>query len=141
MKFYTSYFGRLGALRQAGIVPICIARGIPKFYGGSVEQSVAPYSWMLKGGITREQYIDAYLYKVLKNVDPNKFLLKCEEISQGRDVALLCYEKPTDFCHRHLLAEWIEKETGVEVKEFGVIGEPWNPKNPKVIQNDLFDGF
>lgn len=141
MKFYTSYFGKLKDLYKQGIVPICISRGIPKFYGGAVEQSVAPYGWMLKEGISREEYIDSYLHKVLNNVDPVKFILRCEEISQGRDVALICYEKPTDFCHRHLLAEWLESETGIEVKEFGVIGKPWNPKNPKVIQKGLFDGF
>ena len=22
------------------------------------------------------------------------------------DIALICYEKPSDFCHRHLVAEW-----------------------------------
>ncbi len=141
MKFYTSYFGKLGALYECGIVPICIARGIPKFYRGAVEQSVAPYGWMLKDGITREEYIDAYKHKVLTNINPIEFLKKCEEISKGKDVALLCYEKPSDFCHRHLLAEWLENETGVEIQEFGVIGEPWNPKNPPTIQNSLFDGL
>lgn len=27
-------------------------------------------------------------------------------------VILLCYEKPTDFCHRHLVADWINKHKG-----------------------------
>ena len=31
---------------------------------------------------------------------------------------LLCYEKPSDFCHRHLVADWINKElNGEYVKE------------------------
>lgn len=141
MKFYTSYFGKLGALHKIGIVPICIARGIPKFYGGAVEQSVAPYGWMLKDNVTRDQYVEAYFHQVLARVNPIQFLKRCEEISGGRDVALLCYEKPTDFCHRHLLAEWLENETGVEITEFGMVGEPWKHKNPKVVQNSLFEGL
>ena len=27
----------------------------------------------------------------------------------GKDIALICYEKPSDFCHRHLVAEWLNK--------------------------------
>lgn len=29
------------------------------------------------------------------------------KLSGGKDIALICYEKPTDFCHRHLVAEWL----------------------------------
>ena len=25
------------------------------------------------------------------------------------DFALVCYEKPSDFCHRHLVADWLNK--------------------------------
>lgn len=139
IKLYTSYFGKLSLLRQAGIFPICIARGIPKFYGGAVNQIVAPYSWMLSDKISREEYIDAYKNQVLKHVDPDMFYKQCVEMSQGKDVALLCYEKPSDFCHRHLLAEWLKEKLGMDVREFDVIGEPWIHKNPPVIQNNLFD--
>lgn len=139
MEIYTSYFGKIGQLRMSGIIPICIARGIPRFYGGHAIQSVAPYSWMLKDGVTREQYVDAYFNKVLANVDPVSFLQECEKLSGGKDVALLCYEKPDDFCHRHLLADWLEDQTGISIKEYGVIGKPWEHKNPETIQGSLFD--
>ena len=32
-------------------------------------------------------------------------------------IALICYEKPTDFCHRHLVAQWLSK-IGIECKEW-----------------------
>jgi uncharacterized protein YeaO (DUF488 family) len=35
----------------------------------------------------------------------------------GPDVTLLCYEKPTDFCHRHIVASWFEDEVGVKIPE------------------------
>ena len=25
------------------------------------------------------------------------------------EIALVCYEKPEDFCHRHILAAWLEE--------------------------------
>ncbi len=28
-------------------------------------------------------------------------------------VILLCYEKPAAFCHRHLVADWINKHKGI----------------------------
>lgn len=33
------------------------------------------------------------------------------------NIVLLCYEKPTDFCHRHLVAQWLI-ENGFECKEY-----------------------
>lgn len=139
MKIYTSYFGNVRNLRANGIVPVCIARGIPKYFYGEVFQDVAPYSWMLKTDVSREEYVDAYFNKVLSVVDPKNLIEKLEKISKGKDVALCCYEKPTDFCHRHLLAKWIKDMLGIEVTEFGVMGEPWDSKNPKVVQGSLFD--
>jgi len=35
-----------------------------------------------------------------------------------KDVCLICYEKPSDFCHRHLVAEWLNKN--------GFRCEEWN---------------
>ncbi len=139
MKIYTSYFGNLRKLYANGIVPIGIARGVPKFFYGQTVFEVAPYSWMLSGSVSREEYIDAYFNKVLCHVDANNLVNRLREISKGKDIALCCYEKPTDFCHRHLLAEWLTNKLGIEVKEFDVVGDPWNPKNPKVEQRSLFD--
>ena len=35
----------------------------------------------------------------------------------GDNAVMLCYEKPGDFCHRHLIADWITKNTGITVEE------------------------
>ena len=32
-------------------------------------------------------------------------------------IALVCYEKPSDFCHRHLVADWLNKN-GISCKEW-----------------------
>ena len=33
------------------------------------------------------------------------------------DIALICYEKPSDFCHRHLVAEWLN-QNGFKCEEW-----------------------
>ena len=35
----------------------------------------------------------------------------------GKEICLICYEKPSDFCHRHLVADWLNKN-GFECKEY-----------------------
>lgn len=34
----------------------------------------------------------------------------------GEDAVLLCYEKPGDFCHRHLVSQWLN-ENGIRCSE------------------------
>ena len=43
---------------------------------------------------------------------------KLEELSCGQDIVLVCYEKSGDFCHRYLVADWLSKNLGIEVKEW-----------------------
>ena len=50
-------------------------------------------------------YIRTYQRDVLDNLDPNEIRLALE----GK--ILLCYEKPGDFCHRHLLAHWMNEHS------------------------------
>ena len=139
MRIYTSYFGNIKKIQEAGILPICIARGVPKFFHGISMQEFAPYSFMLSGNLSREEYIDNY-NKILAKLNPTKSLQSIYVLAHGKDVALLCYEKPTEFCHRHLLADWLEKATGQKIEEFGVQGRPWEKTdNEEIKQPCLFD--
>ena len=74
-----------------------------------------------RGEITKEQYSQQYKDNVLAELDP-KFIYKLFE----RNV-LLCWEDPGEFCHRRLVAEWLEQNLGIEVPE-------WNIKDEKVEQ-------
>jgi len=38
-----------------------------------------------------------------------------ETLGGDRDIILCCYEKPGEFCHRHVLANWLADK--IEVKE------------------------
>ena len=69
-----------------------------------------------KGSITVEQYTEEYYRVVLSKLNPQEVLDEIIRIF-GDDATLLCFEKAGEFCHRRLVAEWIEKGTGVEVPE------------------------
>jgi hypothetical protein len=50
--------------------------------------------------------------KILSHLNP-----KMVAESLGPDAVLLCWEGPDKFCHRRLIAEWLEAALGIEVPE------------------------
>ena len=70
------------------------------------------------GKISEEEntkyYIKEYYDKVLSKVNIED-LLKHE-----KDPVLLCYERGQEFCHRHVLAEYIEMVYGIKVRDIKV---------------------
>jgi hypothetical protein len=124
---YTSFFGNLKQI-PAGLRPVGIARGKPKFFTGPSELRLAPSWAMLK--MTRPDY-DARFAALLVALDPRELYE-----SLGEDAVLLCWEKPGEGCHRRLVAEWFEVSLGVVVPELGVPREltpayrdtPWKEK-------------
>ena len=62
----------------------------------------------------KEQVTDAL--KVDKVVYDLEEMVRKQYV-KNKDIALVCYEKPSDFCHRHLVAKWL-KENGYNVEEW-----------------------
>lgn len=118
MRIFTSYFGRTALLQRSGIVPIGIALWLPRWYSGKSMKSVAPTGYMVKGDITQDRYVELYNKEILGKLRVEEVVYEIERLSGGKDAALLCYEKPGDFCHRHLLADWLTRESGLVVEEF-----------------------
>ena len=132
MQIYTSYFANLRALGKEGIMPISIARYSPKWYNGPRYTLVSPTSYMLSSSCSHEEYLRKYA-DILKRLDAKQVIHAIHTMANGKDVALCCYEKPGEFCHRHLLSEWLRKN-GFDVNE-------WTPKETKeqAQQLSLFD--
>lgn len=136
MNIYTSYYGNMRKLKKDGIVPVAISAGIPKYFNGDSLSYLAPRGNMLH--MTEERYTPEYM-KILEKVDINRLREDIKIISTingGKDVALLCYERSGDFCHRRLFAKWLEEKTGYKVKEYGFDDEP--VKRIEVSQGTLF---
>lgn len=135
MRIYTSYFGNSKKLQQAGIKVIGIALYPPRWFNGISLKQVAPTkSILFANGQTQEDYIRRYRSEVLSQQDMQQFLKTVEQASGGQDVALCCYEKPEDFCHRHILADWIKEKLGIEIPEYGYTPK----KEPNYLQGTLF---
>ncbi len=134
MKIFTSYFGNSQKLKEAGIKIICVAIGKPRFIAGIPQMlNVCPTRYMVSGPCSHDEYLKLY-DRILASQDANQVVKQIEMLSGGKDVALCCYEKPGDFCHRHILAKWITENTGIEITEFGVVEK----KEPNYEQASLF---
>lgn len=113
----TSYFGKIKQISN----PLAICGKSPAWYSGPEYKTLAPkYSFFkdYKDGIIDETgYIEQYHKLVLKPLDAQVVYDHLVE-TYGEDVTLLCYEKPEDFCHRHIVAVWFSK-IGIKVDEYG----------------------
>lgn len=103
MKIYTGYFAKINQYRQADLVTISIAR-FNRYYSGKSLKLLAPTAEMIKD--PENIYIPKY-NSILSKLSREGILKEIERLSDGKDCILLCYEKPSDFCHRRLVAKWL----------------------------------
>lgn len=125
---YTSYFAKLRSLPD-NIIPISICGKAPEWYKGLQYKKLAPkYDFFKKWKDSKsdnrnEEYIKSFNEQVLKDLnaldiitDLYELILKTGNSPKEKDIVLLCYEKPSDFCHRHLVSKWFN-DNGIECKE------------------------
>ena len=134
---YTSYFANLKSLPDNAI-PISICGKAPRWYTGLQYKKLAPkYDFFMKWKENHDNdyYIKCFNDQVLSNLDIDTVMhdlynLLPEKMKDLIDmtnclfwhnphvnIVLICYEKPSDFCHRHLVSEWLNKN-GVLCREW-----------------------
>lgn len=119
MNIYTSYFANLKNL-PANYYITGIVRYLPRYVKKIPNYRVlAPSQDTFQTEIT-SQYTKKFLGQ-LEQLDARTVYNELEILADGRDVILLCYEKPGDFCHRRLVAEWLSKNLQIEVPEYQVL--------------------
>lgn len=120
---YTSYFGKLKSLPDT-IVPISICAKAPDWYEGLQYKKLAP-KWNFfkewQENHDNNYYIKCFDEQVIGKLDAYTVLMELSKLAgfenRHNDICLICYEKPGDFCHRHLVADWLTKN-GFECKEW-----------------------
>lgn len=135
---YTSYFANMdninkvyeGSNRLGICVSIC--GKAPDWYlnnGGVQFKKLAPkYDFFMKWKESgdNDYYVSQYYSRVLSMLSPlgivrelyqNLVLSHNLNRDSDFDIILLCYEKPGDFCHRHLVSKWFN-DAGIDCKEF-----------------------
>jgi hypothetical protein len=130
---YTTYFAKLNKLPPE-IIPISICGKAPGFYTGLQCKKFAPkYDFFMKWKETHDNdyYISCFNEQVLKNLSikdiwelyrmayPNLPIEPNIQFMTDNHIALVCYEKPTDFCHRHLVSAWI-RNFGIPSEEIKI---------------------
>ena len=120
---YTSYFAKLKSLPD-NVIPISICAKAPSWYSGLQYKKLAPkYDFFMKWKENHDNdyYVKCFKEQVLDKLDALETVLEISEIAgfhnRFNDICLMCYEKSTDFCHRHLVADWLN-ENGIECKEW-----------------------
>ncbi len=102
------------------IVPISIALKTPSWYHGLVFKQLAPNPKLLHDYKSDEnflRYSTIYKITVLDYLNAEAIYERLLDLSNGKEFALLCYEKDALNCHRGIVADWFNYY-GYEMKEF-----------------------
>ena len=119
-EVYTSYFANLKNLPD-NLCPISICGKAPDWYDGIQFKILAPKYWFFKKyeeDGDKDFYTEAFNHDILNNFKAWEVLNKLKELAGNKLPCLICYEKPGDFCHRHLVAEWLQNNCNIKVEEY-----------------------
>ena len=118
------YTGSYDKCKSGNLISISFDNGKDAGFNGKAMTELAPFRdffhiWRDNiGKIPEEEntrfYIEQYYNKVLSKVDIMSLLEKEE------NPILLCYEDSGEFCHRHVLAEYINIKYGIFVPEIEI---------------------
>ena len=106
----TSYFNKY---RGADAISVCLRP--PYWYKGKRCDELAPKPWFFekyKKDHDKDFFIKHYYKEVLDKLNPQDIYNIL-----GENAVLLCWEEPGEFCHRRLIAEWLEWELNIEINE------------------------
>lgn len=142
MDIYTSYFGNIKKLQATFPTTkfVSIAGYAPEGFADSKQtfeyKKLAPkYVWWkewhdkfiedLQSPESIEFYTNKYYETVLSKLSISEVIEDLKTISYSTDpmkigdgcsVCLVCYETPNKFCHRHIVAKWLQ-DNGIDCKE------------------------
>ncbi len=105
---FTSNFKIAGLFPQS----VAISRGVPRGWQGARCPVLAPPRPLIKI-MDPATFIPLYRAQVLDRLDPHKIIRDLG----GDNFILLCWEDPGVFCHRRVVAVWLEKAVGIKIEE------------------------
>ena len=90
----------------------------PNYYTGQQLAFLTP-TWDMvipykNGNLSEKEYIKQYIQLLEhRTLTPRKVADALPD-----NCYLLCYEKPSDFCHRHIIAAWLNQLDDIRVSEW-----------------------
>lgn len=134
MDLYTSCFSNISELPEEA-VPISICLKTPDWFQEAEYKALAPkrgFFETYRRNHDKSYYTQCYRAQVLAPLDADEVFHELSLMTGGRTAVLLCYEQMEEFCHRHLVAQWLT-ENGYSVKEWSRITSPEVPDNSERI--------
>lgn len=117
---YTGYWTKIKEYEANALTPIGISGWSPDGYNGKTYKKLAPkYVWWKEWhdkNLGEQWYIDKYTDTVLNVLNPIDVAHDLQQM--GDNVVLLCFETPEKFCHRHLVAKWLNEKAKLNVQEY-----------------------
>lgn len=127
----SNYFTYNGAGR------ISVSRSVPRNTpaGYRMFKKLAPGKWIFERQYKLDQqaYRERYFREVLAPLNPQETYEAICALAAPHEPVLLCWEdltKPSEWCHRRMVAEWLEQELGISIPEF----LPAPAKNPAQLE-------
>lgn len=135
IMIYTSYFGKVKRIEAADpdavLIPVCGKVGTwcaQKKNVCCLKDAAPRWAWWqewhekFKDDLESEEsvkwYSEKYKTTVLDKLDRDEMLEWIAKTAGEHNAYLLCYETPEKFCHRHLLAAWLNEKPGVNIQEW-----------------------
>jgi uncharacterized protein YeaO (DUF488 family) len=116
----TGFFNLLRKNKIPGAVSIAV--GKPRYV--KVEHQARQFAptWSLlkkfrADRVSEAEYV-AEFNAQLAGLDASKAMVAITE--KVDDPVIMCHCGVQDFCHRHLVAEWLENELGIDIEEYGI---------------------
>lgn len=119
-KIYTTYFANVKNLPQ-NVIPVSIAGKAPEAWRWHQYKKLAP-KWgffsVWKQNHDNAYYEEHFRDEVLSKLDPEEVYQELQStVGASNVIALVCYETPASFCHRHLVADWF-RDAGIACEEW-----------------------
>lgn len=124
MKIATGYFAKAQSYHDLGYALVSVARTRPWFLPKELLlwhlSRLAPTGEIIGAKDNPQVYSDMYYRDVLEKTSQGEVVSILERYAElsGKDkVVLMCYEAPCKFCHRHLIAHWLNSDVFRDVQE------------------------
>jgi hypothetical protein len=117
---FTSCYRNAGDLDRDKSLLVKISNSCPKEFNDCIRLEKAVPDWGLMvaphraGEISDQAFEDRYVTQLDKYKE-NIIAVIANMVKDHKDIYFLCWEKPNEFCHRHIFAKYVNGLLGKDV--------------------------
>ena len=115
---YIGYYSKVKDYKKAGYTVVSISRTEPFQVDGKISLLCPDEKilWEYKHGEIDEIEYTCQYKEQLERIGIKNILMAIHKF--GENVVLLCWEAPDKFCHRHILSEYINRNSKLNIREY-----------------------